>query len=234
MPNLRRQEREWHARPDAQVEPEHHDRGRDRDLGSVGDGGQGQDRHPGPRSIPVYRREVYVAIQREREEETGIERGGVRARQDEPISEVCRRPRSGAERQRPILLRNPVFGAGPRCSESIREPLAHVWRRRIVADASSLPRSGHRHSRQWPRHFALWRRSPALFENQIQGAEHHDRDDHGGREQCRRKHDEARRALADDCARSGASRCGARPCGAAARGDRGRAPPLRRTRARAG
>jgi carbon storage regulator len=38
-----------------------------------------------PRSIPVYRREVYVAIQREREEELG-EAGAPLEVQDESIS----------------------------------------------------------------------------------------------------------------------------------------------------
>ena len=38
-----------------------------------------------PRSIPVYRREVYVAIQREREEELG-EAGAPLEVADEPIS----------------------------------------------------------------------------------------------------------------------------------------------------
>ncbi|MGA2758135.1 MAG: carbon storage regulator CsrA [Solirubrobacteraceae bacterium] len=40
-----------------------------------------------PRSIPVYRHEVYVAIQREREEELG-ESGAEAAAPDESIHEV--------------------------------------------------------------------------------------------------------------------------------------------------
>jgi carbon storage regulator len=39
-----------------------------------------------PRSIPVYRREVYIAIQREREE--GLIEEEASAPVDEPISEV--------------------------------------------------------------------------------------------------------------------------------------------------
>ena len=86
-----------------------------------------------PRSVPVYRREVYVAIQRERDE--GLASGGAVA----PIAAG----RSGAVRA------------------SLDAPVT------------------------------------ALLEDQVQHAEHHDRDDHGGREQRQREHDEARLALLD-------------------------------------
>ena len=81
-----------------------------------------------PRSVPVYRREVYVAIQRERDEDA----------------------RGGADRRR----------AG--------EELG-VYRGRLTA--------------------------VALLHDQVEDAEHHDRDDHRGREQRQREHDEARLAL---------------------------------------
>jgi carbon storage regulator len=41
-----------------------------------------------PRSIPVYRREVYVAIQREREEEGLVESGAEASAPDESVHEI--------------------------------------------------------------------------------------------------------------------------------------------------
>ena len=74
-----------------------------------------------PRSVPVYRREVYVAIQRERDGE--------------------------------LLVAEPTRAGPP------------SWRARRSGVLSA----------------------PALLEDQVEHAEHHDRDDHRGREQRQRR-----------------------------------------------
>ena len=99
-----------------------------------------------PRSIPVYRREVYVAIQREREEgllgdETPVARGRAR-------SASCRRA-SGAEPARPIpFFMAPVPGAIRESGYSAR----NITTETMTAVASSVSESTKKRDLPWLDH----------------------------------------------------------------------------------